>query len=311
MTLPEIRLLEASIAVAEDLNFSRAAERLHIDQSTLSRRIVDLETQLGFRLFQRNKQGVEITDAGRKFVEEARQAVLHAERAVLTATATLRGTDEVLNIGRSPQTDPYLVSMLTAIRLALFPRLKMKFWSNHPTDLVHDLITGGLDAALIPGGSATPKLSCLMLAEEPLYIAMSTHDSLADRQELRLRDLNERNWILFSRQANPDLHAVLQLQISEGRASPSDQHQVTTPEEAIPLILSEEGVALLNRACAWRIAQDGITMRPLAEDKLRFRTSLAVLADNKARLVAEFVRAAGRKLDTARQPVQQRLHLSA
>ncbi|MFZ0271189.1 MAG: LysR family transcriptional regulator [Acidobacteriaceae bacterium] len=311
MALPEIRLLEASIAVAEDLNFSRAAERLHIDQSTLSRRIFDLETQLGFRLFERNKQGVEITDAGRKFVEEARQAVLHVERAVLTATAAIRGMDEVLNIGRSSHTDPYLVSMLTAIRLALFPRLKMKVWSNHPTDLVHDLITGGLDLALIPGNSATPKLSCLMLAEEPLYIAMSTHDPLADRQDLRLRDLNERNWVLFSRQANPEVYAALQVQISNGHVAPADQHEVTTPEEAIPLILSQEGVALLNRAGAWRIAQDGITMRPLAEDNLKFRTSLAVLADNKARLVAEFVRATGRKLDAVRQPVQQRLHLSA
>jgi DNA-binding transcriptional LysR family regulator len=311
MALPGIRLLEATIVLAEDLNFSRAAERLHIDQSTLSRRIVDLEKQLGFRLFQRNRQTVEITEAGRKFVEEARQAVLHAERAVLSATAALRGTDEVLNIGRSAQTDPYLVSMLMTVRLALFPRLKMKFWSNNPTDLVHDLIAGSLDIALITGDSASPKLSCLMLTQEPLYVAMSNGDPLAYQQDVRLKDLHERNWVLFSRYANPELYEVIQVQVSAGRVAPSDQHQVTTPEEAVPLILAHEGVALLNRAGAWRIAQDGITMRQLAEDSLRFRTSLAVRADNKTRLVAEFVRAAGRKLDALRQPVQQRLHLSA
>ena len=65
MALPEIRLLQAAIAVARDLNFSRAADRLHIGQSTLSNQIYELESQLGFRLFNRNYQIVELTDAGR------------------------------------------------------------------------------------------------------------------------------------------------------------------------------------------------------------------------------------------------------
>jgi len=80
MALPEVRLLQAAIAVARDLNFSRAAERLHIGQSTLSKQIYELESQLGFRLFNRNHQTVEVTDAGRAFVEEAREAILHIER---------------------------------------------------------------------------------------------------------------------------------------------------------------------------------------------------------------------------------------
>jgi hypothetical protein len=84
-----------------------------------------------------------------------------------------------------------------------------------------------------------------------------------------------------------------------------------TPEEAVPLILAHEGVAVLNRAGAWRIAQHGITLRPLAETNVRLRTSLAVRADNKSRLVAEFIRAAGRKLEGVRRPIQQRLNLTA
>src|SRR5947208_5351312 len=61
----------------ENLNFSRAAERLHIGQSTLSKQVYELESQLGFRLFNRNHQPVEVTDAGRAFVEDAREAVSH------------------------------------------------------------------------------------------------------------------------------------------------------------------------------------------------------------------------------------------
>ena len=137
MAIPEIRLLQAAIALAEDLNFSRAAERLHIGQSTLSKQIFELEGQLGFRLFERNHQRVDLTDAGRVFVEEAREAVLRAERAVLAAKATFRGADEILNIGKSPHGDPYLVSTLLSIHLPLFPGLRVKLWSDYSNELAH------------------------------------------------------------------------------------------------------------------------------------------------------------------------------
>jgi len=99
MILPELRLLEAAIAVAQDLNFSRAAERLHIDQSAVTKRINSLESQLGFKLFERNHQSVELTEPGRRFVEEAREAVSHMERAVSSANAAFRGAEDTLNIG--------------------------------------------------------------------------------------------------------------------------------------------------------------------------------------------------------------------
>ena len=122
MVLPEIRLLQATIALVEELNFSRAAERLRIEQSTLSKRIVELESQIDLRLFVRNHQTVELTDAGRHFVKDARSAVLYAERAVADARAALHGADEVLHIGRSVYADPYLVTAIQSngVRLRSF-----------------------------------------------------------------------------------------------------------------------------------------------------------------------------------------------
>jgi hypothetical protein len=77
------------------------------------------------------------------------------------------------------------------------------------------------------------------------------------------------------------------------------------------MIFLHDCVALLDRVGAWRIAQNGITMRPLVESKLQFSTDLAVCSDNESRIVKEFVKAAGRKLDILRRPVQQRLNLTA
>ena len=93
VTLPEMRLLITAILLAEELNFSRVAERLHIDQSTVSRRIDELEGELGYLLFNHNHQMVELKEAGRKFVEDARLGVLHIERAAQSGRAANQDAD--------------------------------------------------------------------------------------------------------------------------------------------------------------------------------------------------------------------------
>jgi DNA-binding transcriptional LysR family regulator len=221
MAIPEIRLLQAAIALAEDLNFTRAAERLHIGQSTLSKQICELEGQLGFRLFERNHQRVDLTDAGRVFVEEAREAVLRAERAVLAAKATFSGADEILNIGKSPHGDPYLVSTLLSIHLPLFPGLRVKLWSDYSNELAHQVIAGTLDLALITGVPNNPKLSVLRVADDPLYVAMIADDDLAVNREVYLSCIHNRNWIFLGRQASPYLYDTFQIVASDLHREPN------------------------------------------------------------------------------------------
>ena len=148
MALPETRLLETAVDLAEELHFSRAAERLHIDQSTVSTRLHDLEDQLGYLLFKRNHKTVELTEAGRKFVEEARIALLHTERAVQAGRAASRDAEVVLNIGRSPYTDPFLITTLLSIKLPLFPQLKIELSQQFSCDLIREVLAGGLDLAI-------------------------------------------------------------------------------------------------------------------------------------------------------------------
>lgn len=310
MTLPETRLLQAAIALAEELHFSRAAERLRIEQSILSKRILELESQISLRLFNRNRQLVELTDAGRHFVEEARHAVLHTERAVLSATAAFRGAEEILNIGKSAYTDPYLVTTLLSIRLPLFPGLRIKLWSDYSHELAHQVALGKLAIALVTAVPDMPKLNLLTVADAPVYIALSKQHPLASRKELRIEDVHDYDWVLTVPHVNPHLHEMIRAVASERGITARDVHHVMTAEEAPELILAHKGVAFLTRATAWRIARDGVTMRPLVEEKLRLVTKLATQAENKSRLIGEFVRAAGRKL-AGSQPAQQgRLRLA-
>ena len=116
----EVRHLRAVVALAEELNFTRAAHRLHITQSTLSRQITGIEEKCGFRLFTRDNRRtvrVELTDAGRVFVDGACSSLLNIEQAVRRARTAQDGGSDVLLIGYSPCVDEAWVSAILAVRL--------------------------------------------------------------------------------------------------------------------------------------------------------------------------------------------------
>lgn len=310
MVLPDIRLLQSAIVLAEELHFSRAADRLNMSQPTLSKQIFRLERSIGFRIFEHSHQAVELTPAGHVFIAEAREVVFHAERALLSARAVIDGSTEILNVGKSSYTDPFFVAMLMSIQLPLFPAMKIKLWSNYSNELAQQLIAGTLDVALITGVPTKSKLSTLEIATNPYYVAMQIGDELAADKEVQLNQMDRRLWVLLGPHINAYLYEQIMAVTSEKEIYPSDLYHFTSPEEASVLVREHHGLALLPRTAAWRIARDGITIRPLVADRLRLVTSLAVRADSKSRLVNEFVKAAGRKLSEVGQRGQSRLPLT-
>lgn len=112
------RHLEAVIALAEEIHFSRAAERVGLSQSGLSRCIQSAEREADAKLFERDRRSIEITDAGRSYVEHARISLAHGERAIRSAREMKDGAGHFLEIGKSPDVDPVLIEVLYSIRLA-------------------------------------------------------------------------------------------------------------------------------------------------------------------------------------------------
>lgn len=311
MALPDIRLLQAAVVLAEELHFSRAADRLHMTQSTLSKQILKLERMIGFQVFRHNHQAAELTDAGRVFIAEMREVIAHLERSILSARAVLDGSIEVLNVGKSSYTDPFLVSTILSIQLPLFPNLKIKLWSNYSNQLAQQVMTGTLDLALITGVPYKPQLSMMDIADNPFYIVMQMDDELAAYREICFAQMDGRNWILLGEHANAHLYDTIQSVAAQKDVHPADLYHFTSPEEAGELVREHRGLAFLPRAAAWRIARDGLTIRPLAEDRLRLVTSLAVHIDSRSRLVNEFVKAAGKKFGGMSQKGQKKLPLMA
>ena len=297
MARSELKHMEAAVAVAEQLSFSRAAKRLHLSQPAVTKYIAELEEILGVPLFVRDHHTVSLTEAGRAYVEEARIALLHAERAVQASRAAGRDVETVLNIGRSPYADPFFTSILLATRLPLFPRLKLNLSSGFSCDLVHDVLTGELDIAIVIEPPLSDLFTSLKIDESPFYAVMSTEDELADHPSVSFPQLANKRWILFQRQSHPPLYDLFQKQAQELRVIPSALQHFMVPEEAIPLMNGPNGVVIVAKSGALRIARDGLTMRPLEEAALRTSTLLISRSDNDSKALSELVRSFVRRLD--------------
>jgi DNA-binding transcriptional LysR family regulator len=310
MKLPDIHLLQAAIMLADVRNYSRAARKLGIQQPTLTKRILELEHVIGVQLFIRSTQFVEPTDACRQLIEEAKQCVFHAERAVNMARLADQGAQAVLHIGKSQYTDPYLISVLTAVSLPLFPNLKLSLSSMSSKELETEVLLGNLDLALATGDFDSPKITQLELLRTPFYIALPEHSVLTGYRDLTFSQLHQKTWVVFENHVHPQLYDSIFREANHEGVQPRAVHHVITAEESARELYAGTGeVAFLTRAGAWRIARNGITMRPLNHPKLAISSKLIARADEASKLVSEFARALKRKLEAPRR-VQLNLPLS-
>ncbi len=297
MARNELKYMEAAIAVAEELSFSRAAKRLHLSQPAVTKHIAELEESLGVALFVRDHHLVSLTEAGRAYVKEARIAVLHAERAVQAARAAGQDAEMMLNVGRTPYADPFFTSTILATRLPLYPRLRLNLSSGFSCDLVHEVLTGELDLALVIEPPDSGLLTGLKIDESPFYVVMSENDELANYPSLNLAQLAGKRWILFQRQNHPPLYDLIQKLTSELRIIPSGIQHFMVPEEAIPLLNEPGGLVIVGKSGALRIARAGLTMRPLDEARLMMNTLLISRADNESQVISELVRSFMRRMN--------------
>ncbi len=292
----ETRLMQAAVAVAEELNFSRAADRVGVTQPALSKQIAELEERVGCMLFIRSSQTKEVTEAGAVFVEHARLALLSAERAVQAARAAAAGSDTILMIGQSPNIDPYIASTMHSVRLPLFPNLELRFSSHYSGDALNLLRSGEIDLAIVIGIHEDTGVSAVKISEEPFYVALLSSDPLSLKKELTVGDLANRRLALFERQVNPAVHDRLQKVLADDSVMPAEIQYFIQPEEAANFLLQRDSVALLMRMGAWRISDGVITIRPLRDERLLLRTYLAARSDEKSRLVSKFVQATVKRL---------------
>ena len=309
----EVRHLHAVIVLAEEMNFTRAAHRLHITQPALTLQINEVEKENRLRLFIRGRgQIVQLTDAGRVFVEEARTAICHAERAIHRARAADEGSDGALVMGHSPYVDQTWISGVLAIRLPLYPRLRVRLATRFAMDLVRNVLAGEMNLALVTAPPKDARITAVPFARAPLYAALPETHRAAHNERLALRDLAEDEWILLARQVHPIIHdAILDTAQSEAIVS-KDAHDIFTTQQAIHLVSEHVGVAILTKPTVLDFRADGVVVKELSDASLLFETCLVMRADDTSRLVNEFARSFLHKyVDRPLRPKQMDLPLPA
>jgi DNA-binding transcriptional LysR family regulator len=182
------RLLRPFVALADELHFGRAAERLHITQPALSQQIARLERQLGVRLFERTRTQVELTEAGAAMLAPARTAVDAATAAEELARSHARGETGELRLGLSPGVH-YVAQALLAEFARRRPHVRVRATQDGSGVLAEQVADGRLELALGFCTEPVDGVVCEPLRDEPAVVAVAGHHPLAGREHIALGDL--------------------------------------------------------------------------------------------------------------------------
>lgn len=266
LELMELRHLRYFVTIAEEQNFRRAATRLHVSQSPLSRQMKDLEDEMGVELFEPDGRGIKLTAAGKTFAERARGILASVDAAVDEAKGVAEGRLGTVVIGFETGSTfmGALSSLVAAFRrrtprvgLQLVPMSSVEQW----TALRQGTITFGY-GAYAPSDDA---LSHLEMTRERLGLLLAREHRLSQREKIRLRDLENERVLLQPRQLFPRLHADI---ITAARAQGVTLHvtaEVNDLEALLALVAIGDAVTFLGERFAEPVTLTPAVWRPVED----------------------------------------------
>lgn len=259
----ELRHLRYFVAVAEAGSLTVAAEKtLHTTQPSLSRQIHDLENEVGAQLLTRNARGVELTAAGKAFLDHARLALMQADAASEAARRAARPAKPTFAIGfLTGQEIDWLPEAMHILRDEL-PNIDVTVSSQYSPDLAGELMRGKLDAAFLRPEAKMPDLIYKIVAREPLVVIMPSDHRLASRDVIDPHEITGEPLLNVSNTA-PTLRIVIDDYLERLGIDSKPAHEADNLAMAMSLIASTRSVALLP-AYAQNFLPWSVISRPLS-----------------------------------------------
>jgi DNA-binding transcriptional LysR family regulator len=274
----ELRHLRYFVAVAEELHFGRAANRLHLAQPPLSQQIRKLEEILGHALFTRTSRAVKLTSAGQIFLDRARRTLRNVQEDLDEARSVGRGEEGFLRVGFISS------SMLTPLPATLgqyrraFPRVNLQLHESYTSLVVQGLLNGTLDAGFLRDGDPTEGLDVTTIYSEPFLAVLPADHPLAGRPIISTASLRDEPFVFFSPTAGKRAYEKPVSLCEQHGFRPRVVQEAPQWLTAMRLIGAGLGVSIAP-ACVQQIATPDVVCRPirgatiLSDIELAYRTT--------------------------------------
>jgi DNA-binding transcriptional LysR family regulator len=263
----ELRHLRYFRAVANELHFGRAAEKLHISQPPLTKQIQDLEAELGFDLFNRTKRSVVLTPAGQAFLSEVNQILQQLDRAIDIGSKTSRGELGQISIG-----------FVGSATYNILPVMLQQFRDRYPDVRIelHELTTdrqliwlreGRIDIGLIRPPIIERDFNIQVIFQESVVVALPTNHHLAAQESIDLAVLATEPFILFPRELAPGLYDPIIAICQVAGFSPQVVQECIQMQTIVSLVSANMGISILP-ASIREAQRQGVVYRPIRSGTL-------------------------------------------
>ncbi len=277
----ELRHLRYFIAVAEAGSLTVAAAReLHTSQPSLSRQIRDLESELGAQLLTRRARGIELTPAGRIFLDHARSVLAQIEASTTAVRRIAHPAKPCFSLGFLTGHEwTWMPEALRILRDEL-PNIDVMISSQYSPRLANGLVQGEIDAAFLRREKGVPELAYRVLVKEPLMVILPSDHRLAALKAIGVKELADETFVTVSNTA-PVLRVVIDNYLKRSRTNIKPAHEADHLSMGISLIASTGGVGLLP-AYAQNFLPSSVTSRPLKRDAPTVELVLGYNKSNKS-----------------------------
>ncbi|MBD2196799.1 MULTISPECIES: LysR family transcriptional regulator [Calothrix] len=270
----ELRHLRYFIAVAEELHFSKAAERLHIAQPPLSQQIQQLEAELGVKLFHRQtKRQVQLTEAGKVFLQEAYQLLMQLDTAVALTQRIGRGQTGQLRIGFTSLVIYDLLPLILRQFREQFPAVELVLRELTTSQQEQALRDGGIHVGFAHPPLEDDTISYQCIHRQTLVIALPPTHSLAQTEHISVQNLLNEPLIIFPRYLAPGLYDLIMSVFSQGNIKPHITQEAVQMQTIIGLVSAGMGLAITPSSLQ-NLQRPGVTYRPLLEAAPVIETAL-------------------------------------
>lgn len=258
----ELRQLRYAVLAADTHSFARAAQALSVKQSTLSRRVMQLEDRLGVKLFERTTRGAEPTENGRVFIERARRILTDIDNLATTARNVSYGLQGRIAVGFCSPLMSGNLKLAISDYLNRFPDVQFDGVEASPDKLLHGLQSQTIDVSIAPSGLEEAGLSSRPLWSERLLVACIAGSALAEQERIYWQDLRREVFVVPGSGIGPILGNLISSRLTEQGYRPNVICQDTSLESVISMVVANRFISIATEAAAG-IAWPGLTFREI------------------------------------------------